>query len=76
MDTKLQTIAEGAEVNVQSDWNQQDEEADDFIKNKPDLSSLQERLEYLENKIKERRALCQKNTGLTRAGWARSRSYS
>lgn len=51
MDTKLQTIAEGAEVNIQSDWNQQDEEADDFIKNKPDLSSLQERLEYLENKL-------------------------
>lgn len=33
--TKLGTIAEGAEVNVQSDWVQTDTSADDFIKNKP-----------------------------------------
>lgn len=33
--TKLAGIAEGAEVNVQSDWNQSDATADDFIKNKP-----------------------------------------
>lgn len=32
---KLNTIAEGAEVNVQSDWNQSDNTKDDFIKNKP-----------------------------------------
>ena len=32
---KLDAIAEGAEVNVQSDWNQTDTTADDYIKNKP-----------------------------------------
>ena len=33
--TKLDGIATGAEVNVQSDWNQTNTSADDFIKNKP-----------------------------------------
>lgn len=35
---KLTGIAAGAEANVQSDWNQTDTAADDFIKNKPDLT--------------------------------------
>lgn len=35
--TKLAGIAEGAEVNVQSDWNQTDDTADDYIKNKPTI---------------------------------------
>ena len=39
--TKLGTIAEGAEVNVQSDWNQTDTDADDFIKNKPTIPDAQ-----------------------------------
>jgi len=34
--TKLANIEEGAEVNVQSDWNQTDDTQDDFIKNKPE----------------------------------------
>ena len=33
--TKLISIATGAEVNVQSDWNQSDSGQDDYIKNKP-----------------------------------------
>lgn len=33
--TKLAGIAAGAEVNVQSDWNQNDETAKDHIKNRP-----------------------------------------
>lgn len=33
--TKLEGIAAGAEVNVQSDWNQTNTSADDYIKNKP-----------------------------------------
>lgn len=41
---KLDGIASGAEVNVQSDWNEADNTKDDFIKNKPtiptDLSDL------------------------------------
>ena len=35
--TKLDGIASGAEVNVQSDWSQSDNTADDFIKNKPSI---------------------------------------
>ena len=38
---KLAGIASGAEVNVQSDWNQSDTEADDFIKNKPALDGAE-----------------------------------
>ena len=34
---KLSNIEAGAEVNVQSDWNQSDSTKDDFIKNKPTL---------------------------------------
>ena len=37
--TKLNGIAEGAEVNVQSDWSQTTTTADDYIKNKPTLGS-------------------------------------
>lgn len=43
--TKLDSIEAGAEVNVQTDWSQSDTTADDFIKNKPDLTPLP----YLEN---------------------------
>lgn len=35
--TKLDGIASGAEVNVQSNWSQSDSTADDFIKNKPTI---------------------------------------
>ena len=34
---KLAGIAAGAEVNVQSDWNQTNSSADDYIKNKPSI---------------------------------------
>ena len=37
--TKLDGIAAGAEVNVQSDWNQTDNSADDFIRNKPNITT-------------------------------------
>ena len=36
---KLNGIASGAEVNVQSDWNEADSSKDDFIKNKPSIPS-------------------------------------
>ena len=36
--TKLSGIASGAEVNVQSDWSQSDNTADDYIKNKPNTT--------------------------------------
>ena len=37
--TKLAGIAEGAEVNVQSNWTQTTTTADDYIKNKPSLGT-------------------------------------
>ena len=37
---KLDTIASGAEVNVQSDWNQSVNTADDYIKNKPTIPTV------------------------------------
>lgn len=37
--SKLAGIATGAEVNVQSDWNQITDTADDYIKNKPTLGT-------------------------------------
>lgn len=36
---KLAGIAEGAEVNIQADWNQTTNTADDYIKNKPTIPS-------------------------------------
>lgn len=38
--TKLDGIATGAEVNVQSDWNQTTTTADDYIKNKPTFKTI------------------------------------
>ena len=38
--SKLAGIAENAEVNVQSDWNQNDNTQDDYIKNKPTLDII------------------------------------
>ena len=37
---KLSGIASGAEVNVQSDWNQSNSSSDDFIKNKPTIPTV------------------------------------
>ena len=38
--TKLSGIAEGAEVNVQADWDQTTTTADDYIKNKPSITQV------------------------------------
>jgi len=38
--TKLSGIASGAEVNVQSNWNETDSTADAYIANKPDINEL------------------------------------
>lgn len=40
MVTKLNGIEDGAEVNVQSDWNQTNNAADDYIKNKPTIPTI------------------------------------
>lgn len=40
---KLAGIEDGAEVNVQADWDEGDNTADDYIKNKPDLSVYAEK---------------------------------
>lgn len=39
--TKLSGIESGAEVNVQADWEQSDDTADDYIKNKPTIPAAQ-----------------------------------
>ena len=44
--TKLAGIAEGAEVNIQSDWNQIDNSKDDYIKNKPTIPSAADEISY------------------------------
>lgn len=44
--TKLAEIAEGAEVNVQSDWNQTDNSKDDYIKNKPTIPTAAAQISY------------------------------
>ena len=49
---KLKGIEEGAEVNVQADWAQNDTASDSYIKNKPDLteSALSGKFEDLKTK--------------------------
>lgn len=44
---KLAGIAEGAEVNVQADWNQNDETTADYIKNKPLIATDEDVLDLL-----------------------------
>lgn len=60
--SKLDNIESGAQVNVQSDWNQTDTGADDYIKNKPEVDTdfsltstnalqnkvISEKLEYID----------------------------
>ena len=41
---KVDGIEEGAEVNVQSDWGENDTTSDSFIKNKPNLTEMEDRL--------------------------------
>ena len=54
--TKLDGIASGAEVNVQSDWSQSDNTADDYIKNKPTIAQSDwnqadnTQIDYIKNK--------------------------
>jgi hypothetical protein len=48
---KLADIAEGAEVNVQSDWNQTDSTADDFIKNKPTIPTVPTNISAFTNDV-------------------------
>lgn len=47
----LQFVAEyigaGAQVNVQSDWNQNDETANDYIKNKPQIATDDDIIDFL-----------------------------
>lgn len=37
---KLETIEEGAEINVQPDWNNNNEQSDSYIKNKPSQENI------------------------------------
>ena len=50
--SKLEGIASGAEVNVQSDWSQSDNTADDYIKNKPSkLSDFSNDTNFITNTV-------------------------
>ena len=49
LQTKLNGISAGAEVNVQSDWSQTDDTADDFIKNKPTIPAAQVQADWSES---------------------------
>lgn len=42
---KLKTIEEGAEVNVQADWTEENPDSDSYIQNKPDLADMGIRLD-------------------------------
>ena len=49
---KLDGIATGAEVNVQSDWDQSNNAADDYIKNKPvNLSDFNNDLDLIDDSV-------------------------
>lgn len=51
---KLAGIAAGAEVNVQSDWSQSDSSADDYIKNKPAIPTVNNRtIEFLRRGVSQ-----------------------
>lgn len=52
INTKLSTIASGAEVNVQSDWEETDNNSDAFIKNKPTkLSEFTNDTGFIDNTV-------------------------
>ena len=51
---KLNNIANGAEVNVQSDWNESDNTQDSFIKNKPFIPSKTSDLENDTNFVEDK----------------------
>lgn len=57
---KLNGIQAGAEANVQSDWNQSNSSADDYIKNKPDLSSFSTKSE-----LNDKQDVLTPGTGIT-----------
>ncbi|MBQ9435490.1 MAG: hypothetical protein IJU33_05115 [Bacteroidales bacterium] len=51
---KLAGIAAGAEVNVQSDWNQSNSSADDYIKHKPTIPTVNNRtIEFLRRGVSQ-----------------------
>ena len=50
---KLSNIESGAEVNVQSDWNESDTSDDAYIKNKPDINGLTNRISQVEEQADE-----------------------
>jgi len=47
--SKLSGIAAGAEVNVQSDWNETDTDSDAYIKNKPTIPATQIQSDWTQN---------------------------
>lgn len=64
---KLEGIEEGAQVNVQSDWNENDTSSDSYIKNKPTNlvtdEELEETVNELENEISQKSTVSVSPTG-------------
>lgn len=61
---KLNGIQAGAEANVQADWNQSNSSADDYIKNKPDLSAFATKAE-LDDGLDTKQDVLTPGTGIT-----------
>lgn len=66
--TKLAGIAAGAEVNVQPDWSQSDDTADDYIKNKPVIPSVTDKADKVANAVEGNFAGLDENGNLTDSG--------
>lgn len=65
--TKLEGIAAGAEVNVQSDWNETNTASDAYIQNKPDLSVYALVSDVEDNELVVASALNDLNSRITEA---------
>ena len=70
--SKLDGIASGAEVNVQSDWNQADDTKDDFIKNKPNIPDVSSKADKVSSPTSGDFAGLDSNGNLTDSGYKAS----
>lgn len=66
--TKLGGIAAGAEVNVQSDWNETDSTSDAYIANKPTIPAAQVQSDWAETDTTDVSYIANKPTQLTMSG--------
>lgn len=75
--TKLDTIAEGAEVNVQSDWNITDNTSDSYIQNKPSIytkSEVDSKIQTVQDSVNT--TITNANSLVTSANEAVTKAYN